>query len=149
MAGVPPKLSNEWARGIPKATSLFCEMITQQRPRMSLWPDCAGVQFSGRVPKIKHGDRLKLENRLDHKKYRFVFNITFIPLPVSAIEVCMEVLTARKHSLPRLGRSFYWIVATPRSGLDFLAANCSACVVLCLAHCVMLQHPSQYYVITP
>ncbi len=63
MAGVPPKLSNEWARGIPDATAtgLFGVMITQQRPRMSLWPDCAGVQFlQPGLPKIKHGDRLKL-----------------------------------------------------------------------------------------
>lgn len=148
MAGVPPKLSNEWARGIPKATSLFCEMITQQRPRMSLWPDCAGVQFSGRVPKIKHGDRLKLENRLDHKKYRFVFNITFIPLPVSAIEDCVKVFTAGNRSLPlsrKLLLDCSYIAEWPRFSGGKLLSVC--CVVS--GNCVMLQHPAQYYVITP
>ena len=66
-----------------------------------------------------------------------------------AIKDCVEVFTAGKRSLPRWVESFYWIVAISRSGLDFPGGKLLSVCCVVSGNCVMLQHPSQYYVITP
>ena len=138
MAGVPPKLI-KWVSKEESPMLPACFVKWLRNSDRACHFDLIAQAFNSQAgfPKSNMATVWSWKNRLDHKKYRFVFNITFIREPVSAIEDCVEVFTAGKHSQLSWDRSFYWIVATLLSGLDFLAANCSACVVLCLAHCVI------------